>query len=372
MNYWTAHAVDKEYGGYTTCLDRRWKVYNQDKSIWFQGRGAWMFSRLFNEVEKKEEWLEAARTGIGFLDGYGFDTDGRMYFQVTRDGKPLVKRRYVFSETFAVIAYAEYYRASGDETALLKAKGIFDMLMDLYNTPGSLKPKVNPEVRPMKGLALPMILLSTARNLCDVSRDCRYADICRKMADTMLKDFYKPGLRAMLETIGPGGETLDTPQGRCVNPGHSIEAAWFMMHEGLCQKDEEYIRAGMKILEDSLELGWDKEYGGIFSFIDIEGKPAEQLEWDMKLWWPHTETLYALLLAYDITRDEKYAGWYETLHEYAFSHFEDKSNGEWFGYLHRDGSMSNTFKGSMWKGMFHLPRALLLNYKLLDRMLEKG
>jgi N-acylglucosamine 2-epimerase len=88
----------------------------------------------------------------------------------------------------------------------------------------------------------------------------------------------------------------------------------------------------------------------------------------MKLWWPHTEALYAFLLAYSITKDTKYAEWYERIHDWSFGHFEDKDYGEWFGYLHRDGTVSNTLKGSMWKGMFHLPRALLLNYKLLEKM----
>lgn len=143
------------------------------------------------------------------------------------------------------------------------------------------------------------------------------------------------------------------------------------MHEGMYRGDKQIIDKALTILEQSIEIGWDKECGGgILYFVDIEGKPAEQYEWDMKLWWPHTEALYAFLLAYHLTGDVKYEIWYEKIHEWSFSHFEDTENGEWFGYLRRDGSVSNTLKGSMWKGMFHLPRALLLNYCLLDKMLE--
>lgn len=106
------------------------------------------------------------------------------------------------------------------------------------------------------------------------------------------------------------------------------------------------------------------------SFVDIEGKPTEQLEWDMKLWWPHTEALYALLLADSITGDEQYMVWFNKMNEWSFEHFEDKQYGEWFGYLHRDGTVANELKGSMWKGMFHLPRALLMNSVLLKNRID--
>ena len=103
-------------------------------------------------------------------------------------------------------------------------------------------------------------------------------------------------------------------------------------------------------------------------FVDAEGKPNEQLEWDMKLWWPHTEALYAPLLAYHLTGDSFFAEWYERVHNWAFSHFPDTRHGEWFGYLHRDGSVASRLKGSQWKGPFHLPRALLYGWRVLEEM----
>jgi N-acylglucosamine 2-epimerase len=175
----------------------------------------------------------------------------------------------------------------------------------------------------------------------------------------------------MFEHVGLNGEKLDSPKGRLVNPGHSIEAAWFLMTEGIRRNDKKIINRSLDILDWSMDIGWDKKYGGLLYFVDTEGKPAEQLEWDMKLWWPHTEALYALLLAYDVTRDEKYAKKFEMMHDYSFNGFEDKEYGEWFGYLHRDGSVSNTLKGSIFKGPFHLPRALMLATKLLYKMDKK-
>ena len=366
--FWMENGLDRKNGGIITCLDRSGKVFSTDKSVWFQGRALWMLSKLFNTMDKKEEWLEAAGGIYNFLMKYCFDKDGRMFFSVTRDGKPLQKRRYMFSETFAVIGCAEYYKACGDGGALGKAREVYSLILDLYRHPEKSTPKINPETRPMKSLAVPMILLSTTQVLREVDPDPFYDQISKELVDIILKDFYKPSDKALFETVGLKGEKIDSPQGRCINPGHSIESSWFIMHEGMARKDNQIIQKALQILDASMELGWDKEYGGLFYFVDIEGKPAEQLEWDMKLWWPHTEALYASLLAHSLTGDEKYRKMHERIYDWSFSHFSDKEYGEWYGYLHRDGSVSNLLKGNMWKGPFHLPRALLLCTRLLENM----
>jgi len=366
--FWLKSCVDKEYGGILTCLDREGKVYNDDKSVWFQGRACWTFSKLYNTMGKKQEWLQAAKSAYDFLVKHCFDADGRMFFTVTRDGRPLQKRRYMFSETFAIIACAEYYKASGDAAALERAKNLYHMVLDLYHNPSKTVPKINPATRTVQSHALPMILLSTTQTLREVDPRPEYEANIEEFVRTVLDNFFKPEEGALFETVGPKGERLNSPQGRCINPGHSIETSWFLMHEAQYRNDNDLLKTALSILDCSLNIGWDKEYGGIKSFVDIEGKPAEQLEWDMKLWWPHTEALYATLLAHHLTKNDQYMKWYYQIHNYAFEHFPDKEHGEWFGYLHYDGTVSNTLKGSMWKGPFHLPRALLLCTKLLENM----
>jgi len=366
--FWLNNSIDHEYGGYLTCLDREGKIYNTDKSVWFQARGTWIFSRLYNTIEKRKEWLDAAATGYEFLTRYCFDKDGRMFFQVTRDGRPLQKRRYAFSEMFTIMACAEYYQATGNAEAYGKAMDVYNIVLDIYRNPSVVSPKIDPEIRPMKGHSFYMMLLCVTQAVREIDNNPLYNEIIGDLIKILFKDFVKPDKKALFETVGPYGELIDNPQGRCINPGHSIETSWFLMHEGIYRSDKELIKRALEILDWSLELGWDTEYGGLFYFIDIEGKPAEQLEWDMKLWWPHTEALYALLLAVYLTGDVKYETWYQKVHEWSFNHFEDKVYGDWFGYLHRDGNVSSTLKGSMWKGPFHFPRALLFSNVLLDKM----
>jgi N-acylglucosamine 2-epimerase len=179
----------------------------------------------------------------------------------------------------------------------------------------------------------------------------------------------KPEYKVLLENVGPEGEFLDEPDGREVNPGHAIETAWFIMEESRNRdNDQELLRRACCILDWSLEFGWDDEYGGILYFKDCKGYPSPRYEHDMKLWWPHNEAIYATLLAYHLTGESKYLEWHTKIHDWSYRYFPDRQNGEWYGYLHRDGTISSTLKGNMWKGPFHLPRMQLNCWKLLERI----
>jgi N-acylglucosamine 2-epimerase len=197
-----------------------------------------------------------------------------------------------------------------------------------------------------------------------------YNSLIDRSIDEVFAYFVKPDKKALLETVGHEGEYLgDIPEGRCVNPGHAIETAWFIMEEGKFRGDMDLARKALPLIDWSLELGWDKTYGGILYFMDVEGRQPVQLEWDMKLWWPHNEALYCTLLAYSLTGDKKYADWFDKLHSWSHKHFPDKLHGEWIGYLHREGTVALDVKGNYFKGPFHIPRQQLYCHLLLEQML---
>ena len=170
-----------------------------------------------------------------------------------------------------------------------------------------------------------------------------------------------PDRKMVLENVGPEGQFIDSPQGRLLNPGHAIELGWFLIHLGERTNDKKLVRQALDIIEWSFELAWDNEYGGLYYFLDAEGKPSPKLEWNMKLWWPATEAIYALLLAWNISEDNKFLKMHRSIHEWAFKHFCDPEYGEWFGYLDRYGNVTHDLKGGEWKGFFHLPRSLLFS-----------
>src|SRR5262245_51562046 len=357
LPFWIPRAIDRQYGGYLTALDQDGSLLQTDKSVWVQGRFAWLLATVYMTVERRAEWLELSKHGIDFLKRHAFDSDGRMFFSLTREGRPLRKRRYLFSEAFATIAFAAYGRAADDERCRQQALALLKLILQYHTEPGRLEPKVISTTRQMKGLAMPMILLSTAQELRKALTD----PICNEVIDRSIHeiehDFLKPEFQCVLETVGPGGEFLDTFEGRTVCPGHSIEAAWFILEEARHRGgDRRLVELGTKIVDWSLQIGWDYQYGGIVYFTDARGLPSSEYPHDMKLWWPHNEGIIATLLAHLMTGDEKYARWHGMVHEWAYAHFPDRLHGEWFGYLHRDGSVSTRLKGNMWKGPFHLPR----------------
>jgi N-acylglucosamine 2-epimerase len=367
--WWQSRMLDTECGGYLTYRDADGSLLSTDKPVWVNGRVIWMWSRLYNTVEKRPDWLEVARHGVEFLLKHAFDSDGRMFYSLTRDGRPLRKRRYLFSETFGAIALAEYARATGAEEMLQRARDLYRLILMYYRTPGLLPPKFLPQTISLKGHAMPMILLATSQIMRQADPgDPLYDDTINRSIEEVLRDFLKPEKRCLLETVLSDGSILDNSMGRTVNPGHAIETSWFLMEEARLRHDSQLLQSALQILDWSLEIGWDHQYGGILYFVDCDGKPAEPYEHDMKLWWPHNEALYACLLAHHLTADDRWAAWYERLHDWSFGHFPDRVHGEWFGYLRRDGAISSTVKGNMWKGPFHLPRMQLYGWKLLEEM----
>lgn len=365
--FWIPRSLDREYGGFIHVLDRDGSVLSTDKSIWLQARFSWMLATLYTSVEPRKEWLDAARSGVEFIARHGFDADHRMFFWVTREGKPLRKRRYVFSELFTAMAYAAFSLASGEANWASRGTEIFKTALRYHTTPGLLSPKVDPKTRPMKGLAMTMMLIATAQELRKAVHDPLFTTVIDDGINDLERHFLKPEFKCVLENVGPKGEAYDTLDGRQVNPGHSLEAGWFVLAEGRFRNnDPRLIKLGTTIIDWSFEIGLDREDGGLLYFRDAKGLPPTEYWHDMKFWWPHNEAIVAALMAWRCTGDRKYLDWHAAMHDWAYGHFPDKEHGEWFGYLRRDGALSTPVKGTMWKGMFHLPRMQFLAWKLLE------
>lgn len=371
LNFWYKYGYDHEHGGIYTCLSRDGKVFSTDKPVWAEGRGLWVFSRAYNFIKKDPRYLQIAKDDYEFIVNHCFDKDGRMFFTVTEDGKGIQKRRYWFSETFTCIGSAELYRATKEEKYLKTARDTFELIYDLFKHPNKLTPKFNPEVVNCIALSNPMILLSTSQIMreIDVEKKEHYNDVVSECMEEIFLHYHVEK-KAVFENVNQDGSLTTGPRGRLVNPGHSIEASWFLMNESQYRNDPELLNKALNILEWSFNLGWDKNEGGLRYFVDVEGLPCEQLEWDMKLWWPHCEMLIAFLMAYKLTKKQKYLNKYQLVHDYTFSHFKDEKYGEWYGYLHRDGTVSNDLKGNIFKGPFHIPRMELENVLQLKEMLK--
>jgi N-acylglucosamine 2-epimerase len=370
LPFWMNHSLDLEYGGYFNCLDRDGSVWDHNKHVWLQGRQVWMLAKLYGANSDRPDLLDAAKTGADFLRKFARrKDDGRVHFSLTREGKPLFMQRKIFSECFYSMAMSEYGRAANDADASAEAQSMYD---DIWRFAHDLTLVGRPafEGAPdASALAIPMILLNLMDEL--EQGGMTINEEHRTWAVQQMQKHIRPELKLVLEHVMNDGTLLDSPEGRIVNPGHAIEAGWFLMDFARKHNRPELIQTSLDMINWSLDFGWDKEHGGIYYFLDAQGYSPVQLEWNMKLWWPHCEALVALLMAWEETGESQYWEWFVKIDEYSFKHFADHEHGEWFGYLDREGRTTHRFKGGPYKGCFHVPRSLYMCEQILSKQLSK-
>lgn len=371
MPFWMEYGLDRENGGVYTCVNRDGSLMDTTKSVWFQGRFAFICSFAYNNVEKNQEWLDAAKSTLEFIEKHCFDEQGHMYFSVTAEGKPLRKRRYVFSETFAAIAMSEYALATGDQHWAKRAIQVFEDTQRFLATPGFLPAKFEADVK-LQGHSIVMILINVGSCIRKVVDDPKLTQQIDESIEKLKKYFIHPEFKCLLETVGENGEFIDTNMTRTINPGHCIETSWFIMEEAKLRGwDKPMFDLALQVFDWSWDWGWDKQYGGIINFRDCKNLPPQDYSQDMKFWWPQCETIIASLYAYLGTGDEKYLYRHERISEWTYAHFPDAEYGEWYGYLHRDGTVAQPAKGNLYKGPFHIPRMMTKGYMLCQEILKK-
>lgn len=365
--FWLRHSLDREHGGYFTCLDRDGTVYDTRKYIWLNGRNTWVFSRLYNEVEPRPEWLDAARLGAEFLRRHARDAEGRVYFSLTREGQPVFLQRKPYAAVFVMMGLLEYARAAQDETYRQEALTLYDRVLHWIEHPEELGRPALPGQVPMSQLSDILVKAMMTLELMKDHQDARYGKVLEDCF-TAMDLHYDPARRLWRENALLEGNQDDLPEGRLFSPGSAVEVAWFLLHALEQQPDAGRLHRLLEGIEGSLEFGWDRDYGGLFYFMDVEGKPLLPLEGQMKLWWPHTEAIYATLLAYSLTQEDKWLEWLARLDDYAFRHFADPEFGEWFGYCDRQGHQTSLLKGNHYKGAYHVTRFLLFSLQRLEAM----
>lgn len=370
--FWLKNSQDTEFGGYFTCLDRKGNVFDTDKFIWLQGRQVWMFSMLYNKVEKKQEWLDCAIQGAEFLKKYGHDGNYNWYFSLTKEGEPLVEPYNIFSYTFATMAFGQLSLATGNKGYADIAKRTFDIILSKKDNPKGKWNKSVEGTRTLKGFSLPMILCNLTLEIEHLLDEEIVEKTMQECIHEVIEVFHRPELGGIIvENIQLDGSLSDSFGGRLINPGHGIESMWFIMDLGMRLNRPELIQKAVDITLKTVAYGWDKEYGGIYYFMDRKGAPTQELEWDQKLWWVHIETLISLLKGYQLTGSKECLDWFLKVHDYTWKHFKDPEYPEWWGYLNRRGEVLLDLKGGKWKGCFHVPRGLYQCWKTLEKISEK-
>ena len=361
--FWERHSPDTAHGGYYNNLDRDGSVYDTTKHIWLLARQVWMFSKLYRSVEERPSWLEHARLGMDFLAEHAARPDGRAYFALAADGRPIYQQRKIFTECFYAMALAEYGRAAHKPALVRKAEEELALVWQWAYDWTALGRPALAGAAPSQSLAVPMILLNVIEEVAGERVDRYEPEIEDCMRRVALH--VNAATKNVHEHVSPDGSPLAGPAGRLLNPGHAIEAGWFLQHWAQRLGRKDLAQLALNMVRWSHHTGWDRSHGGLYYFLDAEGRSPVQLEWSMKLWWPHTEALYAHLLGFALSGNPADLEAFEAVQAYVFEHFVDAECGEWYGYLDRQGRLTHRFKGGPYKGCFHVPRALWLCWRLL-------
>lgn len=367
MPFWVKYSNDEQYGGFLTCLDREGSVFDTDKFMWLQGRQIWTLSTLYNQVEQNGVWKDMAIQGARFILDNGRDEKGDWYFSLDRAGRPLVQPYNIFSDCFATMGLASLYKTTGVDEYGQVAHDTFKRILERQDNPKGKYDKGYPGTRSLKGFALPMILSNLSLELEHIVGNKIVDELIDKVIHEVMDVFYQEESGLIMESVHLDGSFSDSFEGRLVNPGHIIEAMWFMMDLASRKNDALLMQKCIDIALRALEYGWDEQYGGILYFKDILNRPLQQLEWDQKLWWVHLEALVCMAKGYAYTGNLKCKEWFERLDQYSFDRFSDPQYGEWYGYLNRQGEPLLSLKGGKWKGCFHVPRALFKVYTTLQK-----
>lgn len=363
--FWTRYGLDAEQGGVLSCVTEEGRRLSTDKYIWSQARWVWVCAALYNRIEKRPEFLTWARAAIDFLLRHGRDEQGRWVFSTTRDGQIIEGATSIYSDCFVIYGLSEYCRATKDTELLALARRIFASVRERIEAPdfAETAPYKLPPNRRNHGV--PMILTEVASELAKTCRDVEIAAAADDYSSRVMGHFVRPARRCLLEFLDREYREVPPPEGTFVMPGHAIESMWFVMHHARSRNDRKTIHDAVEVMRWHLEKGWDEEYGGIYLGIDAEEHPPFMPNSDRKLWWPHTEALYGLLLARELTGERWCEDWYERVHEWAFHHFSMPEVGEWRQRLDRKGNPITDVVALPVKDPFHLPRALILSLQLL-------
>ena len=367
--FWEKYSIDRENGGYFTCINDQHKVFDTDKFVWLQARQVWTFATLYDRLEKKQTWFEIARSGSDFLEKYGHDGNYNWFFSLKRDGQPLMMPYNIFSYTFACMAMGKMHHITGEDKYKTAVDQTFKKITHRAAKPKDRWDKSYPDARPLKNFALPMILCNLYNELGDLVPEEEKEQLTHACVNEIFDLFWDEERGVILENISPKGSFSDTFDGRLINPGHGLEAMWFIMDLGVQLDRNDWIDRSVEMALSIVEKGWDKEQEGIFYFMDAQGHPPQQLEWDQKLWWVHLEAMICFLKGYELTGSKACWYWFKKIHHYTWSQFRDsKRGGEWYGYLNRSGEVHLSLKGGKWKGCFHVPRALFKLYEISKRL----
>lgn len=378
LPFWDKGGYDTQFGGFMCELNDDGSVFDDKKYIWYQGRAIWVYSFLYNNLDRDPRWLKIARKTKDFMIRHMHAGGGKWYDTVRRDGTLIDGvGKAVYGALFAANGLAEYYKATGEPDALKLAKQSIWTSVRRYDAPNHDHGEVGHisiEV-PTKGLRMQgysMVFLRTLSQMLSHHEDPELEKLCREHVDALVNRFWNSEYGIANECLNHDYSRIPGNEGHMF-AGHSLEALWMVMHEALRIKDRELFDLCKRRIRRLLEMCWDYVFEGWADedyFIFNTAQHRRGPKYEMKTMWAHCEILVACMSVLEYTGEVWAREWYERVRAYTLRTMPVAEDGVWRQAVDRRGrDLQRPDISTKRKGNYHQPRMLMLNLQALNRMI---
>lgn len=374
MELWSEQVVDKEYGGYLTCRNRDFSLYDTKKGAWGQARHIWTYSMMAEfDHNNKDRWLGLAEVGIDFVINKMMCPNNRIAYLTDQKGAIIDGPISIFSDAFTILGIAKYISVSkGNRYISLLNKMFSTYVKNIQNTnfrdiaPNIFMPNVMHH-------AVYMISVNCAYEVASVLGKNTVQSFLEYCLNTVLTKFYDNEYGVVLEKKMLDGSRTHTSDSLFMNTGHVFESMWFALDATILLEKNELIPVIEQITENTFNLGTTD---GLMTFSRTLGdKPSNYQTWKYELsfkdtdrvCWGYAEAMVLFIYLYKLTGKQKWFDRFLNHYQYVRNHFEDKKFGDWFHALDFNGKVIADMKGSTVKDAYHIPRAYR---KILDILKE--
>ena len=371
LPFWFPKLIDQRYGGLKNCVQDDGEVLSTEKYLWSQGRALWVLSKLFNDIDQDSRWLEMADPISKLLTDYGRNTDRDWHFSLNADGTPAREPQSIYVDGFCIYGLTEYAKATGHDKSLEIALEAYTHASPKLDDHRLVRTMPHPIPKGYQSHGPLMLFAHVFHELGILSGREDIKQRALELADKILTQHLDPESGQLHEFVAPGGQKDSSDIGQTAIPGHVVESMWFLEEIYRYHGQSEKIPLLLETIRIHLELGWDQHFGGLVLATHLGGGKPQWHNPLGKIWWPHTESLQALLMTYAHTREKWAEDWYWKVHDYSFTHFPNWDSGDWFHNLDLEGKPTIPYLQTLpVKDPFHLPRSLIYSIKILDQLGE--
>ncbi|MFC1574311.1 AGE family epimerase/isomerase [Candidatus Latescibacterota bacterium] len=361
-----AYVIDHEYGGFICSVDREGVRLKTDKSTWNQGRGIWMLSFLYNNIDPNPKWLEASRKSVDFILKTKPSDDTLWHKQFNRDGTPIGEPdTVVYSDLFVANGLQEFSQAGGEEYWDM-AKEIMLKCIDIYDNRPNYGSQYTPGVSRPRSFSHWFQIGRMAMQMLEKRADPEVQAVVDRCIDAVMNAHYNPEFRLMTEYVNHDLSHIDSDYGQNITT-HAQEVLWLVMQEAVRKGDRQLFDTAVERFKRHVEVLWDDVYGGLMTLRHVDDN-----RWNTnKPLWLQVEVLFGTMTLIELTGDQWAKEWFTKMYTWFRDKYYLKKHGLPLWMIGGDRKLTFNPKATR-VGIFQQPRHLMLNILALDRIIANG